>query len=58
MTKQKKCVECGDDVPAYQNYLCEKCWKEALNEKLNEEEKQVIAASKVDIENPSNKWFR
>jgi DNA-directed RNA polymerase subunit RPC12/RpoP len=34
-----KCVECGDHVPSYQKYLCEECWKQALNEKLREEDK-------------------
>lgn len=34
----KKCVECGDHVPTYQNYLCEKCWAEALNVKLEAED--------------------
>jgi hypothetical protein len=33
----KNCVECGSHVPAYMNYLCEECWKIALNEKLNED---------------------
>lgn len=38
----KKCVECGDHVPAYLNYLCEKCWKIALNEKLEQEDKNEV----------------
>jgi len=33
--KVNNCVECSSHVPAYQNYLCEKCWKVALNEKLD-----------------------
>lgn len=33
-----KCVECGDHVPAYLNYLCEDCWREALNAKLEAED--------------------
>jgi NMD protein affecting ribosome stability and mRNA decay len=37
MEKSKKCVECGDHVPAYLNFLCEECWKKALNEKLDNE---------------------
>ena len=36
----QKCVECGDHVPAYQKYLCEECWKEALNEKLMQADKE------------------
>mgnify|MGYP001488275563 CR=1 FL=1 len=32
-----KCVECGADVPPYLNFMCEDCWREALNEKLEEE---------------------
>ena len=35
----KKCVECGGHVPPYQNYLCEDCWKKALNEKLEAEDR-------------------
>jgi len=37
MISSKKCAECGGHVPAYLNYLCESCWREALKEKLEEE---------------------
>lgn len=37
MAKQK-CVECKADVPAYLNYMCEKCWGEALTEKIQADE--------------------
>lgn len=37
--KAKKCVECGDHVPAYQNFLCEKCWEIAFKEKIREDKK-------------------
>jgi hypothetical protein len=37
---KKRCVECGGHVPAYMNYLCEKCWAEALTEKLKQEDKE------------------
>lgn len=35
-----KCVECGSHVPPYQKFLCEDCWKIALNEKLKEEDEK------------------
>lgn len=35
-----KCVECGGHVPTYTKYLCEECWRVALNEKLNEDDKE------------------
>lgn len=35
-----KCVECGADVPGYLNYLCEDCWRETLNEKLESDENE------------------
>jgi hypothetical protein len=38
MLNIKKCVECGGHVPAYMNYLCEDCWRIALNEKLEAED--------------------
>jgi NMD protein affecting ribosome stability and mRNA decay len=54
----KKCVECGDHVPAYMNFLCESCWKKALNEKLQEEDKKHLdEARKMDVENKESKWF-
>jgi hypothetical protein len=57
--KSKKCVECGDHVPAYMNFLCETCWGKALNEKLLEDDrKRLEAAKKVDIENSDNRLFR
>lgn len=34
VNKSKNCVECGDHVPVYQKFYCEKCWGEALNAKL------------------------
>jgi NMD protein affecting ribosome stability and mRNA decay len=40
MLKAKICVECGGHVPAYQNFLCEECWKAALNEKLDKEQQE------------------
>lgn len=40
IVNKKTCVECGDHVPVYMNYLCEKCWREALNEKLKQEDKE------------------
>jgi hypothetical protein len=40
MNRAKNCVECGDHVPAYQKFYCESCWKKALNEKLNADEKK------------------
>lgn len=52
----KKCVECGDHVPAYLNYLCESCWRKALNEKLDDE-KHLAEAIQIDIEIPANKFF-
>jgi hypothetical protein len=39
MIRAKKYVECGGHVPAYQNFLCEDCWKKALNEKLQNDSK-------------------
>jgi NMD protein affecting ribosome stability and mRNA decay len=55
----KKCVECGDHVPAYMNFLCESCWKKALNEKLQEDDKKHLEEAKqVDVENPHHRWFR
>lgn len=56
--KSKQCVECGDDVPAYQNFLCESCWKKALNEKLLEDDKKLSTAKEINIESPENRWFR
>jgi hypothetical protein len=38
MLNIKKCVECGGHVPAYMNYLCEDCWKDWLNKKLEAED--------------------
>lgn len=35
---KNKCVECGGHVPAYLNYLCEDCWRDALNAKLEAED--------------------
>jgi NMD protein affecting ribosome stability and mRNA decay len=32
----KRCVECGNYVPAYLNYMCEDCWQKALNNKLDQ----------------------
>lgn len=31
------CVECKGHVPPYLNFLCEKCWNEALKDKLDKE---------------------
>jgi hypothetical protein len=36
--KASNCVECGGHVPAYLNFLCEDCWREALNAKLEAED--------------------
>lgn len=33
----KQCLDCGDHVPVYQNYYCEKCWQGHLNTKLEED---------------------
>lgn len=38
MLRTSKCVECGNHVPPYQNFLCEECWRIALNEKLEADE--------------------
>jgi hypothetical protein len=35
----KACVECGDQIPVYQKYFCEKCFEEMLKVKIREEEK-------------------
>ena len=35
---RKVCVECGNHVPIYLNYLCEECWRVALNEKVEQDE--------------------
>lgn len=43
----KKCIECGDHVPAYQNFYCEKCWRDALNAKLEADE-HAAAVKKSD----------
>lgn len=46
-----KCVECGGHVPAYMKHLCEECWKQALNEKLDdEEEEERMTRIAVDID--------
>jgi len=42
MAKANKCVECGGHVPIYQKFLCEECWKEALTQKLLEEDKKEL----------------
>lgn len=52
----KTCVECGDHVPAYLNYLCESCWRKALNEKLDKE-KHLAEAHQINIESPANNFF-
>lgn len=36
----ENCVECGADVPAYLNFMCEDCWKKALNEKLEADDEK------------------
>lgn len=38
LMRSTKCVDCGGHVPPYQNYLCEDCWRKALNAKLDEDE--------------------
>lgn len=55
----KKCVECGGHVPPYQNFLCEDCWKEILNKKLNEEALNVDGDQfkKINVEAAESKWF-
>jgi len=32
------CVECKVEIPVYQKYLCEKCFQEMLNFKLQEDD--------------------
>jgi NMD protein affecting ribosome stability and mRNA decay len=57
----KKCVECGDHVPAYLNYLCESCWQKALNAKLLEDKQDQehidVKYRKINVEVPESKWF-
>jgi endogenous inhibitor of DNA gyrase (YacG/DUF329 family) len=53
MNRAKKCVECGDYVPAYQNFLCEECWKIALNEKLLGE--TAVKAEKGGLDERGNR---
>jgi NMD protein affecting ribosome stability and mRNA decay len=58
MNKSKTCVECGDHVPPYLNYLCESCWEKALNAKLKEEDKDIASVKEIKVESPENRWFR
>ena len=37
---KKTCVECGSHVPIYQNFMCEDCWRDALNEKMKHKKKR------------------
>lgn len=31
---RKKCVECGETIPAYLKYMCERCWEKTLKDKI------------------------
>lgn len=39
LKRKHVCVECKVTIPIYQKYLCETCFQEMLNYKLQEEEK-------------------
>lgn len=38
----RKCVECDNTIPAGQSYLCEVCFVEALNIKLEMDNNRAI----------------